>query len=89
MSIEIKKNLYINTLDYFYKLIKSNDDLIDNHNMFAAFHDYMYDYYNGCPCNSESSLNLATNEFDNISNSEECISILKEHFKCDDVIFTK
>ena len=30
MSIEIKKNLYIKTLDYLYKLIKSNDELIDN-----------------------------------------------------------
>ena len=89
MSIKIKKNLYINTLDYFYKLIKSNDELIDMNNQFAAFHDYMYDYNNGCPCDSDSYLNLATKEFDSISNSDECISILKDHFKCDDVIFSK
>lgn len=89
MSIEIKKNLYIKTLDYFYKLIKSNDELIDKNNQLAAFHDYMYDYYNGCACDSDSYLNLADKEFNNISKSEECISILKEHFKCDDVIFIK
>jgi hypothetical protein len=89
MSIEIKKNLYINTLDYLYKLIKSNDELIDKHYKFAAFHDYMYDYYNGCPCSSESFLNLSNKEFDDISKSEDCILILKEHFTCDNIIFNK
>jgi hypothetical protein len=89
MSISIKKNLYIDSLDYFYKLIKSNEELFDNNQQIAAFHDYMYDYYNGCPCNSDSSLNLANKEFDSISNSEECILMIKEHFKCDDVIFNK
>jgi hypothetical protein len=89
MSIEIRKKLYINTLDYLYKLIRSNDDLTDKDYQFSIFHDYMYEYYNGCTCSQEDFFNLATNEFDNISNSEECISILKEHFKCDDVIFNK
>ncbi len=89
MSIQIKKNLHIKTLDYFYKLIKSNDELIESNQKIATFHDYMYDYYNGCPCDSDSYFNLANKEFDNIAESEECILILKEHFKCDDVIFTK
>ena len=89
MSIDIKKNLYINTLDYLYKLIKSNDELLDKHYKFSTFHDYMYDYYNGCSCSQEEYLNLSEKEFDDISNSEDCILIIKEHFNCDDVIFTK
>ncbi len=89
MSINIKKNLYISTLDYLYKLIRSNNELTDKDYQFSIFHDYMYEYYNGCNCSQEDFFNLAKNEFDSISNSEECISILKEHFNCDDVIFTK
>jgi len=89
MSIEIKKNLNISSIDYLYKLIKSNDELTDKDYKFSAFHDYMYNYYYGCPCDNDSNFNLANKEFDNISNSGECILILKEHFKCDDVIFSK
>jgi hypothetical protein len=89
MSISIKKNLHIKSLDYLYKLIKSNDDLLDKHYKFAAFHDYMYDYYNGCNCSQDRFFNLSENEFDGISKSDDCILILKEHFDCDDVIFTK
>jgi hypothetical protein len=33
----------------------------------------MYNYYYGCPCDNDSNFNLANKEFDNISNSEECI----------------
>lgn len=89
MSIEIKKKLYVNTLDYLYKLIRSNEELMDKHYKFSAFHDYMYDYYNGCNCSQDQFFNLSKNEFESISNSEDCISILKEHFNCDDVIFVK
>lgn len=89
MSIEIKKNLNIKSLDYFYKLIRSNDELLDKHYKFAAFHDYMYDYYNGCVCSQDQFLNLSEKEYDDISKSDECISILIEHFSCDSIIFNK
>lgn len=89
MSIEIKRNLNIVTIDYFYKVIKVHDVLIDKHHKFAAFHDYMYSYYNGCPCNADNALANAKQEFDDLSKTEECILILKNHFNCDNVIFNK
>ena len=55
MSIEIKRNLNIVTIDYFYKVIKVHDVLIDKHHKFAAFHDYMYSYYNGCPSDADNA----------------------------------
>lgn len=88
MSIKVSKILQINSIDYLYKTLRDNDELISKNNMFQIFLDYMTDYYHGCKCNEDEYLSLCKLEYNNISNNEDAISSIKEHFSCDDVIFS-
>ena len=88
MSINISKILQINSIDYLYKTLRDNDELISKNNMFQIFLDYMTDYYHGCKCKEDEHLSLCKLEYNNISNNEDAISSIKEHFSCDDVIFS-
>ena len=88
MSINISKILQINSIDYLYKTLRDNDELISKNNMFQIFLDHMTDYYFGCKCMEEEYLSLCKLEYGDISNNEDAIFSIKEHFNCDDVIFS-
>ena len=88
MSINISKILQINSIDYLYKILRDDDELISKNNMFQIFLDRMTDYYYGCKCMEDEYLVFSKLEYTNISNNEEAISSIKEHFSCDDVIFS-
>ena len=88
MSIKISKILHINSIDYLYNILKDDDELISKNNMFQIFLDRMTDYYFGCKCMEEEYLSLCNLEYNNISKNEDVISSIKEHFECDDVIFS-
>jgi hypothetical protein len=88
MSIKVLKVLQINSIDYLYKILRDDDELISKNNMFQIFLDRMTDYYHGCKCMEDEYLTDAKLEYDDISNSEDAISSIKEHFNCDDVIFS-
>ena len=88
MSIKVSKVLHINSIDYLYKILRDDDELISKNNMFQIFLDHMTDYYFGCKCMEEEYLSLCKLEYNNISKNEDVISSIKEHFECDDVIFS-
>lgn len=89
MSIKVSKVLRINSIDHLYKiLIDGGDELIIKNIMFHIFLDYMTDYYHGCKCMEDEYLTFSKLEYDDISNNEDAISSIKEHFSCDDVIFS-
>jgi hypothetical protein len=88
MSIKVSKILQINSIDYLYKILRDDDELISKNNMFQIFLDCMTDYYFGCKCMEEEYLSLCKLEYNNISKNEDVISSIKEHFECDDVIFS-
>ena len=88
MSIKVSKILQINSIDYLYKILRDDDVLISKNNTFQIFLDHMTDYYFGCKCMEEEYLFLCNLEYNNISKNEDVISSIKEHFECDDVIFS-
>ena len=88
MYIKVSKILQINSIDYLYKTLRDNDELISKNNMFQIFLDRMTDYYHGCKCMEDEYLTDAKLEYDDISNNEDAISSIKEHFNCNDVIFS-
>jgi hypothetical protein len=88
MSIKISKILHINSLDYLYNILKDDDELISKNNMFQIFLDRMTDYYHGCKCMEEEYLAFSKLEYNDISNNEDAVSSIKEHFSCDEVIFS-
>ena len=88
MSIKVSKVLHINSIDYLYKILRDDDELISKNNMFQIFLDHMTDYYFGCKCMEEEYLAFCKLEYNNISKNEDVISSIKEHFECDDVIFS-
>jgi hypothetical protein len=88
MSINISKILHINSIDYLYNILKDNDELINKNRMFQVFLDYMTDYYHGCKCMEDEYLAFCKLEYNDISNNEDAITSIKEHFNCDDVIFS-
>ena len=89
MSIKVSKVLHINSIDHLHKiLINGGDEVISKNNMFQIFLDRMTDYYHGCKCMDDEYLTDAKLEYDDISNNEDAISSIKEHFSCDDVIFS-
>jgi hypothetical protein len=88
MSIKVSKILQINSIDYLYKILRDDDVLISKNNTFQIFLDHMTDYYFGCKCMEEEYLSLCKLEYNNISSNEDAISSIKEHFSCDDVIFS-
>jgi len=94
----IEKNIeYILRLGPSRSMSSSSSSLFNSNGSVTNGHNFNNTNGNGIDLNDlsnnlatlSSSLNLANKEFDSISNSEECILILKEHFKCDDVIFSK
>ena len=87
MSIKVSKILQINSIHYLYNILIDDVDLITKNRMFQIFLDYMTDYYYGCKCMEEEYLSLCKLEYIDISNNEDAISSIKEHFSCDDVIF--
>ena len=88
MSIKVSKVLHINSIDYLYNILKDDDELISKNHMFQVFLDYMTDYYHGCKCMEEEYLSFSKLEYNDISNNEDAISSIKEHFSCDEVIFS-
>ena len=88
MSIKVSKILHINSIDYLYNILKDDDELISKNHMFQVFLDYMTDYYHGCKCMEEEYLSFSKLEYNDISNNEDAISSIKEHFSCDEVIFS-
>ena len=88
MSIKVSMVLHINSIDYLYKILRDDDELISKNNMFQIFLDHMTDYYFGCKCMEEEYLSLCKLEYNNISKNEDVIYSIKEHFECDDVIFS-
>lgn len=88
MSIKVSKVLHINSIDYLYKILRDDDELISKNNMFQIFLDHMTDYYFGCKCMEDEYLSLCKLEYNNISKNKDVISSIKEHFECDDVIFS-
>ncbi len=88
MSIRVSKILQINSIDYLYKILRDDDVLISKNNIFQIFLDHMTDYYFGCKCMEEEYLSLCELEYINISKNEDVIYSIKEHFSCDDVIFS-
>ena len=88
MSIKVSKVLHINSIDYLYKILRDDDELISKNNMFQIFLDHMTDYYFGCKCMEEEYLSLCELEYINISKNKDVIYSIKEHFECDDVIFS-
>ena len=88
MSIKVSKVLQINSIHYLYNILKDDDELTSKNNIFQVFLDYMTDYYYGCRCMEEEYLSLCKLEYNNISNNEEAVSSIKEHFSCDEVVFS-
>jgi len=88
MSIKVSKILQINSIDYLYKILRDDDVLISKNNIFQIFLDHMTDYYFGCKCMEEEYLSLCKLEYNNISKNEDVIYSIREHFECDDVIFS-
>lgn len=88
MSIKVSKILQINSIDHLYQILRDDDELISKNHMFQVFLDYMTDYYHGCKCMEEEYLSFCKLEYSNISNNEDAIASIKEHFSCDDVIFS-
>ena len=88
MSIKISKTLHISSIDYLYKILRDDDELISKNHMFQVFLDYMTEYYFGCKCMEEEFLAFCKLEYNDLSKNEDAISSIKEHFSCDDVIFS-
>ena len=88
MSIKISKTLHISSIDYLYKILRDNDELISKNNIFQVFLDYMEDYYHGCKCMEDEFLSFSKSEYDTMSKNEDIKNLIKEHFRCDDVIFS-
>jgi hypothetical protein len=88
MSIKVSKILQINSIDHLYQILRDDDELISKNRMFQVFLDYMTDYYFGCKCMEEEYLSFCKLEYNDISNNEDAITSIKEHFECDDVIFS-
>lgn len=89
MSTKISKILHIDSIDYLYKILKDNDDLINKSHMFQVFLDYMEDYYHGCKCMKDEYLSFSKLEYIDISINDDAIFSIKEYFSCDDVIFSQ
>jgi hypothetical protein len=87
MSIKVSKILNINSIDYLYKILKDNDELVIRDNTFQVFLDHMDDYYHGCKCMEDEYLSFSKKEYTKISKNDEIISLMKENFNCDDIVF--
>ena len=85
--MKIEKFLSISSLDQLYNILNSSSNLSESNPLFLSFIDYMYEYYNGCKCMEDEYLNLAKNEYKNISKSIEAKLEIVSYFECDGIRF--
>ena len=81
----IIRNLIISSLDQLYNLLKNNEELIVKSDKFSNFLEFMKNYKNGCMCFEDMFFNLSIGEYNKISENQELIELIKDHFKCDSV----
>lgn len=85
----IIRNLVITSLEQLYKLLKNREELTEKHSQFSFFIEITRDYLKGCQCFEDVLYHLSIREYNKISDSEELINIIKNHFNCDSVKIIK
>lgn len=85
--MQVVKKLVISSPDELFRLVGNQFTLLEKSQILMSFCDNLMDYYHGCRCLESFYLEKVMTDIREISQNSDTISILKEYFKCDQIIF--